>query len=185
MNKPILWLEDALDASPANSLMNVYRQFICIRTEAELRQSLPASSAIIVHTPYAKLRDKLAMINNTKRVPILWLCTENRIPRDTEWGHTLDGLVFPGMERHEVEWALQWASRSFLERKRWHEENTQLLQRLEERKWVDQAKAILCEIKGIPESDAYDFLRKQAMNERKRIGEVAASIVKVYQLIHG
>lgn len=185
MNKPLLWQDEDLDPSPIASLVNRYRNITCVRTESELRHALPSASVAILYVSYDKLRDKQITIINNRRLPILWLCNETRIPREPEWGYSLDGILFAGMERHEIDWTFQWASRSFLERKRWHEEKEQLVQRLEERKWVDQAKAILCEIKGITESEAYDFLRKQAMNERKRTGEVAASIVKVYQLIHG
>jgi response regulator NasT len=85
----------------------------------------------------------------------------------------------------EMGQALSFGVHGWRQRKRWAEEKESLMLRLEERKWIDQAKAVLSEVKGIPENEAYDFLRKQAMNERKRIGEVAANIVKVYQLIHG
>ncbi len=71
----------------------------------------------------------------------------------------------------------------FIMRCEWLQEREQLLSRLEERKWIDQAKSILSEIKGISEAEAYDFPRKQAMNERKRMVDVATSIVKVYQLL--
>lgn len=37
--------------------------------------------------------------------------------------------------------------------------------------------------KNISEAEAYDVLRKQAMNERKRMVDVATSIVKVYQIL--
>lgn len=185
MNKPLLWQDEELDPQIIASLVNRYRNLTCVRTESELRHALPSASVGILYVPYSKLRDKQIIVNNIRRLPILWLCNETRAPREAEWGCSIDGILYPGMERHEVDWAIQLANRSFLERKRWYEEKEQLLQRLEERKWVDQAKSILCEIKGITESEAYDFLRKQAMNERKRIGDVAASIVKVYQLIHG
>lgn len=89
------------------------------------------------------------------------------------------------MSSTDIQHMLQFGARVHQQRKRWTDEREQLLQRIEERKWIDQAKAVLCEIRGINEAEAYDFLRKQAMNDRKRIGEVAASIVKVYQLIHG
>ncbi|MNE97898.1 ANTAR domain protein [compost metagenome] len=46
------------------------------------------------------------------------------------------------------------------------------------------AKAILRETRGITESEAYDLLRKQAMNERKRMVDVATSLVKAYELLH-
>ncbi len=185
MNKPLLWLDAELDPNPIISINNCYRNLTTARAETEMRHALPTASVVILYVSYDKLRDRQNTVINTRRLPILWLCNETRIPREPEWGYSLDGILFPGMDRHEIDWTLQWAGRSFLERKRWYDEKEQLLQRLEERKWVDQAKGILCEIKGISESEAYDFLRKQAMNERKRIGEVAASIVKVYQLIHG
>jgi len=115
----------------------------------------------------------------------LWHCTEQKLPAQMDWGFALDGVIFPSMTTTELKHALLWGSRVYQQRKRWSEEREQLMQRIEERKWIDQAKAVLCEIRGISESEAYDFLRKQAMNERKRMGDVAASIVKVYQLIHG
>ncbi|TFE31711.1 ANTAR domain-containing response regulator [Cohnella luojiensis] len=185
MNKPLVWQDSELDPAPIIDLNNTYRNMTLVRAEAELRQTLPLASVAILHVPYAKLREKHIEVINIQRLPILWMCNETRVPKDPDWGYSLDGLLYPGMKRHEVDWALQAAARCCSERKRWHEEKEQLLMRLEERKWIDQAKGILCEIKGITESEAYDFLRKQAMNERKRMGEVASSIVKVYQLIHG
>lgn len=185
MNKPLLWQDAELDPTPIFSLDNCYRNLTLVRTESEMRQALPVASAAILYVSYPKLTERQIAVTNARRVPILWLCAESRIPKEPQLGYSLDGLLFPGMDRHEVEWAILAATRSYSERKRWLDEKEQLLLRLEERKWVDQAKAILCEIKGISESEAYDFLRKQAMNERKRMGDVAASIVKVYQLIHG
>lgn len=183
MSKPLLWQEEGTDPAPVAALQSHCRS--SARNEAELRNSLSLATAVILHVPYTKLKERQMTVISIRKLPILWLCAETRIPKDLEWGYSLDGMLFPKMTASEIEWTLHWAQRSFNERKRWHEEKEQLVQRLEERKWVDQAKAILCEIKGINESEAYDFLRKQAMNERKRIGDVASSIVKVYQLIHG
>lgn len=185
MNKPLVWQDSELDPTPIISLNNCYRNLTNVRNESELRQALPVSSAAILYVPYSKLSERQIAITNNRRLPILWLCNEPRVPKEPEWGYSLDGLLFPSMDRHQIDWALQAAARAYAERKRWLEEKEQLLLRIEERKWIDQAKGILCEIKGISESEAYDFLRKQAMNERKRMGDVAASIVKVYQLIHG
>ena len=58
-------------------------------------------------------------------------------------------------------------AQAFYEREQWHNERTRLLARIEERKWIDMAKGILCKMNNISESEAYDVLRKQAMNERK------------------
>jgi AmiR/NasT family two-component response regulator len=45
-------------------------------------------------------------------------------------------------------------------------------------KKVEQAKAILMKTKNIPEKDAYEFLRKWAMERRIPIGQVASAIVE-------
>jgi two-component system, response regulator / RNA-binding antiterminator len=48
---------------------------------------------------------------------------------------------------------------------------------LEERKVIDRAKGILMRTKGITEEDAYRLLRTAAMNGKKKIAEIARSIV--------
>ena len=46
-----------------------------------------------------------------------------------------------------------------------------------ERKAVDRAKGLLMEQRGLGEEAAYKLLRKLAMDQNKRIGEVAQDIV--------
>jgi len=48
---------------------------------------------------------------------------------------------------------------------------------LVERKTVDRAKGLLMEQKGIGEEAAYRLLRKLAMDQNKRVGEVAQDIL--------
>src|SRR4030088_2554372 len=47
---------------------------------------------------------------------------------------------------------------------------------LEERKVIDRAKGILMKMKSLSEESAYGLLRKTAMNENKKIAEVAPSV---------
>jgi response regulator NasT len=53
---------------------------------------------------------------------------------------------------------------------------------LEERKIIDRAKGALMKAKNINEEEAYNLLRKTAMNENKRIIEVAQSVLTVAEL---
>src|SRR3979411_2038053 len=48
---------------------------------------------------------------------------------------------------------------------------------LEERKVIDRAKGIVMKAKNMSEEDAYALLRKTAMNEKKKIAEVAQSVI--------
>ena len=54
---------------------------------------------------------------------------------------------------------------------------------LEDRKVIDRAKGILMKLKGLSEEDAYALLRKTAMNENKKIAEVAQSVVMAAELL--
>jgi response regulator NasT len=54
---------------------------------------------------------------------------------------------------------------------------------LEDRKIIDRAKGILMKLKGLTEEEAYVLLRSTAMREKKKIGEIAQSIVTASELL--
>jgi len=53
---------------------------------------------------------------------------------------------------------------------------------LEERKVIDRAKGILMKAKNLSEETAYALLRKTAMNENRKIAEVAQSVITAAEL---
>src|SRR5215216_2100755 len=53
---------------------------------------------------------------------------------------------------------------------------------LEERKVIDRAKGILMKAKNLSEETAYALLRKTAMNENKKISDIAQSVVTAADL---
>ncbi len=54
---------------------------------------------------------------------------------------------------------------------------------LEERKVIDRAKGILMKARKLTEEDAYALLRKTAMNENKKIVEIAQSVLTAAELL--
>jgi len=54
---------------------------------------------------------------------------------------------------------------------------------LAERKLIDRAKGILMKAKGIDEEAAYQLMRRTAMNEKKRIAEIAQSIITAAEML--
>ncbi|HLX17986.1 MAG TPA: ANTAR domain-containing protein [Bradyrhizobium sp.] len=54
---------------------------------------------------------------------------------------------------------------------------------LEDRKVIDRAKGILMKAKGLSEEEAYVLLRSTAMREKKKIGEIAQSILTASELL--
>ncbi len=54
---------------------------------------------------------------------------------------------------------------------------------LEDRKVIDRAKTMVMRAKSIPEQQAYALMRQVAMNESKKIAEVARSIITAAELL--
>jgi len=57
--------------------------------------------------------------------------------------------------------------------------------RLADRDTVDKAKRILMNSRGIPEPEAYAEIRKTAMNQGRKIAEIADAIVTAHKLMEG
>ncbi len=54
---------------------------------------------------------------------------------------------------------------------------------LEDRKIIDRAKGILMKLKGLNEDEAYVLMRSTAMREKKKIGEIAQSILTASEIL--
>ncbi|WP_221797503.1 nitrate regulatory protein [Oceanobacter mangrovi] len=63
------------------------------------------------------------------------------------------------------------------------DELTEARQALDERKLIEKAKGLLMQNQGIKEEEAYKQIRQAAMDNNKRIVEVAANIVSVAELL--
>jgi two-component system, response regulator / RNA-binding antiterminator len=57
--------------------------------------------------------------------------------------------------------------------------------RLAERETIDKAKRILMDSRGLPEPQAYAEMRAAAMNQGKRIADIAEAIVTAHKLMGG
>lgn len=179
---------------PANSLLpvdvlqsNGYMVAYTDHAEQAKRLVLDAD-AVILHVPIGAVKSWGALLAADKRTPIVWWCDESSaMPslEDCEDDVAIDGILTPSMRGYEVHWALHLSAKQAVERRQWECERQQLLGRIEERQWIDKAKGVLCEIRQITESEAYHFLRKQAMLERKRMVDVAVHLVSVYETLQG
>lgn len=54
---------------------------------------------------------------------------------------------------------------------------------LEERKTVDRAKGLLMKAKGISEDEAYALLRRTAMDQGKKLSEIATALITASELL--
>ena len=147
---------------------------------------LGEADAAILDLPIEDIPDWEKLLAQSRPIPMLWWCSSDTASESVQACETeiaIDGILTPSMRDRELHWALHFAARQCMERQQWINERKQLQSRLEERKWIDMAKGILADMKQISEAEAYDLLRKKAMNERKRMVDVATAIVKAHQLL--
>lgn len=152
--------------------------------EPDIRKKIAKADAAILQLPLSSIAAWSARMSEWKALPLFWWCDAQAAVSSLESCEDdipVDGILAPSMSAHELHWALHLGAKHFFERRQWLDERAQLVSRLEERKWIDLAKGILGQINGISEAEAYEALRKRAMNERKRIADIAVSIVKAHQ----
>lgn len=156
-------------------------------TKEQIANQVQPADAAIFDLPIASLKARADWLLQHKDLPLFWWCspvTASLSAAACEEDMTVDGVLTSSMNEQELHWALHFGSRQWMTRRQWMDERKQLLSRIEERKWIDMAKGILSDLKGISEAEAYELLRKQAMNERKRMVDVATAIVKLAELLH-
>jgi two-component system, response regulator / RNA-binding antiterminator len=91
--------------------------------------------------------------------------------------------VVDGLKKERVKAILDMAMSRFNAFNKLQEELTSARQALDERKLIERAKGILVKECGVSEEAAYAMLRKTAMNENRRLGEVARSVVTAARLL--
>lgn len=89
----------------------------------------------------------------------------------------VSAYIVDGLKKERVKPILDMAVSRFNAFSRLRNELARTKQALEERKAIDRAKGILMDVRGMSEVEAYALLRSMAMNENRRIAEIAQSII--------
>ncbi len=95
----------------------------------------------------------------------------------------VSAYVVDGLQPDRLQPVVAAAIARFNVFRRMRDELTETKRALEERKVIDRAKGLLMKARGIEEDAAYAILRKAAMDQGKRISEVAAAIVTAAELL--
>src|ERR1700745_1230361 len=91
--------------------------------------------------------------------------------------------VVDGLRKERVKSILDMAISRFNAFNQLRDELDRAKQELEDRKTIERAKGILMKERGLSEEAAYGLLRKAAMNENRRLAEVAQSVVTAARLL--
>jgi response regulator NasT len=95
----------------------------------------------------------------------------------------VSAYVVDGLRKERVKPILDMAISRFNAFSRLKQELQEARSELEERKVIEQAKGILMRSRGLSESDAYALLRRTAMNQNRRLAEIAQSLITAAGLL--
>ena len=95
----------------------------------------------------------------------------------------VSAYIVDGLRQERVKPILDMAISRFNAFSRMARELEEMRSELEGRKLIDRAKRILMKSRGLSEEDAYALLRKTAMNQNRKISEIADSLVTAAGLL--
>src|SRR5215475_6508136 len=94
----------------------------------------------------------------------------------------VSAYIVDGLKKERIKSIIDLCISRFNAFSRLQSELEQTKSALEERKVIDRAKGILMKAKKLSEEQAYALLRKTAMNENRKIADVAQSVITAAEL---
>jgi two-component system, response regulator / RNA-binding antiterminator len=139
---------------------------------------------IDLENPNRDVLEQMFQVSRCVRRPIAMFvdCSEtDMIAAAVDAG--VGSYVVDGLKKERVRAVVDTAISRFNAFNKLREELDQAREALHERKIVERAKGIIMKRHGLSEEAAYALLRKAAMNENRRIREVAQSVVTAAELL--
>jgi len=139
---------------------------------------------IDLENPNRDVLEQMFQVSRSVRRPIAMFVDQ----ADTESIHRavqsgVGAYVVDGLHKDRVKTILDTAVGHFNTFNKLREELERANQALEDRKLIERAKGILMKERGVGESEAYGLLRNAAMNENRRIIDVARGVVSASGLM--
>ena len=95
----------------------------------------------------------------------------------------VSAYIVDGLKKERIKPILDLCVSRFNAFAKLQEELDRTKSQLEDRKVIERAKGILMKVKGLTEDEAYVLLRSTAMREKKKIGEIAQSIITASEML--
>ena len=95
----------------------------------------------------------------------------------------VSAYIVDGLKKERIKPIMDTAISRFNAFSRLRRELEQARSELEDRKLIDQAKIIVMRTKNLTEADAYSLLRSTAMNQNRRMVDIAQSLITAAELL--
>jgi len=168
-------LQQAVEASD-------YQSVVCVALDADLQQTLQAAQADVIifniDQPDQKLLARTHNLNQLHAIPIVMFAErgdQKTIIDAVNAGVT--SYVVDGLQPKRLQPIVEAAMARFKAFQSLRNELQETKSKLEDRKHIDKAKGILIQQKNISEDQAYQALRKLAMDRNIKLGEAACNVI--------
>jgi response regulator NasT len=139
---------------------------------------------IDLENPSRDVLEQMFQVSRIVRRPIAMFVDQS--DRDTTAAAVEAGVsayIVDGLRKERVKDILELCISRFNAVARLQDELDRTKTALEARKSIDRAKGILMQAKGLSEEQAYALLRKTAMNEKRKISDVAQAVITAAELL--
>lgn len=153
---------------------------------ARIERMAPDVVLMDLGSPSRDTLEEMLLVSRALAKPIAMFVDQSD---DTMIGAAIDAgvsaYVVDGLRKDRVKPILELAVRRFTAFSRMQSELDEARTALANRKTIDKAKAILMAQRGLNEADAYTLLRSTAMNQGKRMADVAEALITASSLLGG
>ena len=165
-----------------------YEQVIVVDSFLDLEGRLQALDADIVlidlENPNRDVLEQMIRVSGANARPVaMFADSSDAAMINAAIDAGVSAYVVDGLKKERVKNIVDLTVSRFNAFSRLREELAVAQSQLADRKVIDQAKALVMKAKNISEDHAYAMMRKVAMNEGKKIAEIARSILTAAELL--
>ncbi|MCB1503935.1 MAG: ANTAR domain-containing protein [Hyphomicrobiaceae bacterium] len=154
-----------------------------------MRRVVDAEPDVIImdlENPNRDMLEHALQVSRAARRPIaMFVDTTDAAATEAAIDAGVSAYVVDGLRKDRVKPILDMAIKRFNAIERMRAEVEAVKTELSERKMIDRAKGILMRSRGLSEEQAYQLLRKTAMNQSRKIAQVAESLILAAGLLEG
>ncbi len=139
---------------------------------------------IDLENPSRDILEQMFQVSRAVRRPIAMFVDQSdaaSIQESVEAG--VSAYIVDGLKKERIKPILDLCISRFNAFSKLQDELDRTKSALEDRKILDRAKGVLMKAKGLTEDEAYVLIRSTAMREKKKIGEIAQSIVTAAEML--
>lgn len=152
---------------------------------SKISQIAPCILIFQIKAPNKNVLELIKLINFSAPQPIIVFAKEHSTIHTDEFIKVgVSSYIVDGYKAGRLKSIIDIALARFSEYQAINNELNVMREKLEDRKLIDKAKGMLMQLRNISEDDAYKSMRKMAMENNKRLVDIAKNILSVSHSMH-